>query len=697
MLKTQTQREINYDAIHRALLAGLLGNIGTKSATDSFEYTGARGNKFHIFPGSVLFKRKPQWLMAAEIVETTRTYARTAARIDPAWIERAAEHLVKRAYTEPRWERETANVVADEKVTLYGLPIVPRRKVSYGPIDPKTARSIFIQMALVEGEFDTIAPFFAHNRKLVEEVRALEAKSREREYLVDDQVRLHFYDTRLPRDAYNGHTFEKWRKAAERHNPRLLFMNKRDLLRRSAEEITPDAFPDYLLVAGARVPLEYHLDPGESMDGVTATIPLAALNQMPDEPFEWLVPGLLREKVLELIRTLPKPLRVNFVPAPDFADRAMDRLMPVFREGSLYDAVAVVLGKLSGLAVRTTDLDDSELPAYLLMNFRIIDQHGKTIQTGRNLPEIRRKLGLAARATFAKLPPHPEYHRDNLLRWDFADLPERIEIKRYGVTLGAYPALVDNVTSVSLRLFDSPDEAAVSHRAGVRRLFMLQLGPELRHLWRRIPNIDRMSLQYKLLGTPDDLRSQIVTAAADRAFAADGNIRTQSQFAARAGTAWRTLSEEHNRIADIATAALAEFYELSKSLSQPYPPLLMPSIQDMRQHLARLMPRDFVTAIPRDWLPHLPRLLRGIAIRLTRLTNAGLAKDQQALEQVLPLERAAEERRAKHAREATLDPNLTQYRWMLEEFRVSLFAQELKTSQPVSPKRLTDLWLQVKP
>src|SRR5688572_4931333 len=394
MLKDQTQREIDYAAIHRSLLAGLLGNVGMK--TESFEYLGTRGSKFHVFPGSALFKRKPQWLMAAELVETTKLYARTNAKIDPMWIERAAEHLVKRTYGEPRWERETANVVADEKVTLHGLPIVPRRKVSYGPIDPKASRSIFIQFALVECEFDTIAPFFKHNKALVEEVRALEAKSREREYLVEDQVRYQFYDARLPKDVYNGHTFEKWRKVVERHNPKALFMQKRDLLRRSAEEVTEQAFPDFVLVGGTRVPLEYHLDPGEAMDGVTATIPLAALNQMPDEPFEWLVPGLLREKVLGLIRSLPKSVRVSFVPAPDFAERSMDRMMPSFREGSLYEALAIVLGKLSGLPIRSTDFDDSELPAYLLMNFRIIDQHGKTLQTGRNLPEIRQKLGLAA-------------------------------------------------------------------------------------------------------------------------------------------------------------------------------------------------------------------------------------------------------------------------------------------------------------
>src|SRR5260221_5400127 len=345
MLKDQTNAQIDYPAIHRALLAGLLGNIGQK--TDQFDYTGARGNKFAISPGSTLFKRRPQWLMSAEIVETTKLYARTNARIDPEWIERAAEHLVKRAYSEPRWEAETANVVADEKVSLYGLPIVPRRVVHYRPIDPKVSPTRFIHYALVEGEYRTQAPFFAHNQKLTEEVLALEAKSRNRDYLVEAEARFAFYDKRLPHDVYNGATFERWRKGAERHNPKLLFMTRRDLLKRAADDVTPEAFPDFMLVQGSRLALEYHLDPGDLMDGVTVTIPLAALNQMPQEPFEWLVPGLLREKVLELIRTLPKTLRVNFVPAPDFADRAVEAM--TFGQGSLLDALAIVLGKFSGL------------------------------------------------------------------------------------------------------------------------------------------------------------------------------------------------------------------------------------------------------------------------------------------------------------------------------------------------------------
>jgi ATP-dependent helicase HrpA len=693
MLKDQTNTEIDYAGIHRALLTGLLGNIGQKG--EQHEYTGARGTKFAIFPGSALFKRKPAWLMSAEIVETTKLYARTNARIDPEWIERAAEHLVKRQYSEPRWVAETATVVADEKVTLYGLPIIPKRMVHYGPIDPKISRTLFIHHALVEGEYRTDAPFFAHNKKLVEEVQELEAKRRTRDYLVEAEARFAFYDRKLPHDVFNGHTFERWRKNAERHNPKLLFMSLRDLMKRSADDVTPEAFPDFMLVNGTRLPLEYHLDPGDVMDGVTVTIPLAALNQMPEEPFEWLVPGLLREKVLQLIRSLPKAVRVNYVPAPDYADKAVETLQ--FGQGGLFESLAIVLGKFTGLPVRAEDFDRSELSDFLRMNFRIVDQHAKQIATGRDLAEIRRKLGLAARATFQELPPHPQYHKDGLKRWEFGDLPVRIEMKRHGVTLGAYPAIVDQGDAIGLRLFDSPDAARAAHLAGVRRLFMLQLGPELRHLWRNIRNFDRMAMNYKLLGTTDELRGQLVAVAAERAFTPDANVREQADYQKRGGTAWQRLADQHNKISDLADQALLAYYALAKDLSKPVAPLLDPSVRDMREQLARLMPKNFIQATPAEWLPHLPRFIKGIGVRLNKLMNAGLVKDQQGLAQVQPLERTYRDRLAKHQKEGTVDPALTQYRWMLEEFRISIFAQELKTSVPVSGKRLGELWAAVKP
>ena len=302
-----------------------------------------------------------------------------------------------------------------------------------------------------------------------------------------------------------------------------------------------------------------------------------------------------------------------------------------------------------------------------------------------------------SRATFAELPPHPQFHRDRLKGWDFGDLPERVEIKRHGVTLGAYPAIVDQQDAIGLRLFDSPDAAKAAHLAGVRRLFMLQLGPELRHLWRNVRNLERMSMNYKLLGSTDDLRGQLVAVAAERAFTPDANVRQQWDYQERGGTAWQRLSEQHARISEQADQALLAFYAISKDLAKPFAPLLEPSVRDMRDQVARLMPKNFIVATPGEWLPHLPRFLKGINIRLTRLTNAGLLKDQQGMEIILPLERAYRERAEKHRKEGVSDPALLQYRWMLEELRISTFAQELKTSIPVSVKRLSEQWLLVKP
>jgi ATP-dependent helicase HrpA len=311
---------VRYDAIHRALLTGLLGNIGQKS--DSHEYMGARGTRFNIFPGSSLFSAEPQWVMAAELVETTRLYARTVAKIQPEWIERLGEHLVKRSYTDPHWNPQTAHVVAYERVTLYGLVIIPQRSVHYGPIDPKVSREIFIR-ALVEGEYSTDAPFWRHNQRLIDEIQTLEAKGRQRDVLVPHDVQIDFYNARIPAGIYNGPLFEKWRRQIERHNPKILHMTRRDLMMHSASGITQEQFPDFILIGELRLPLEYHLEVGHPADGVTVTIPLPVLNQLPAERFEWLVPGLLEEKITALIKSLPKNLRGNYVPAPDYAEGAV--------------------------------------------------------------------------------------------------------------------------------------------------------------------------------------------------------------------------------------------------------------------------------------------------------------------------------------------------------------------------------------
>jgi ATP-dependent helicase HrpA len=687
---------LRYDAIHRALLAGLLANIGTK--TDRFEYTGARNTKFNLFPGSGLFNSKPQWVMAAELVETTRLYARTAARIRPEWAERLGEHLVKRTYSDPHWNRQTAHVVAYEKVTLYGLTLVPRRAVHFGPIDPKQARAIFIQSALVDGDYDTTAPYFRHNQKLVDEINTLEAKRRSRDVMVDEKVRFDFYDARIPAGIHNGPAFEKWRRATEPANPRLLYMSRRDLMLHAAAETTADLFPDVISSNGVTVPLSYHFEPGHPADGVTARIPLAALNQVKAERFEWLVPGMLREKVTALIKSLPKPLRVNFVPAPDWAEKACAKLDPA-GGASLYEGLALFLSRGTGVTVRPGDFDRESLLDHLHMNFTVVDDAGRPLASSRDLAGLRRQFGLAAREEFDKAPPaEGQFNRDALTRWDFGDLPESVEVKRHGLTLRGYPALEDRGESVSLRLVDTPEAAAQLTRGGLRRLFMLQTRQELAYIQRNIPGIDAMCLHFASIGSCDELRRQIAAAAADRALYDGAAVypRTREEFAGIAEEAWRRLNRSAQEVAEVARRTLEAYHAVALQLQKPYPPLLRPSIEDMQRDLARLVPRDFLVSVPPAWMVHLPRFMKAIEIRLRKLTNAGLKRDQQAMQTIAPLWKRYEERLERHRMQGTVDPALEQYRWMMEELRVSLYAQELKTSVSVSAKRLDEIWINVK-
>jgi ATP-dependent helicase HrpA len=682
------------DAIHRAVLAGLLGNVGLKG--DSHEYNGARGAKFSIFPGSGLFKSKPKWVVAAELVETTKLYARTVAKVQPEWVERIAEHLVKRTHTEPRWQPERGYVVANEKVTLYGLVLVPQRTVHYGPINPKESREIFIRAALVEGDWRTEAPFFRHNRRLVDEVQALEAKARRRDVMVDQQVIYDFYDKRVPAGLYNVPLFEKWRREAEKPDPKLLFMSRRDLMRHAAEEITAESFPDFLVINNVPLGLEYDLDPGGPMDGVTLVAPLAMLNQLPAVRFDWLVPGLLREKIVELIRTLPKPLRVQFVPVTDTADAAAAALKAGFVP--LVDALAEFLGKRSGVPVPRGAFEPQAIPSYLHLNYRVIDEQRKTLATGRDLNAIRRQLGVAARESFAAMPKS-SYSRENLVRWDFGDLPPSVEVKRDGMTFLGYPALVDRSESASLELLDSAEAARESMRSGVRRLFMTQVRDELRYAERNLPGIEAMALNYATIGGYKDLKSDLLQAIADRAlsFAGDTSaIRAQAEFIRAAEEGWRRLNAATKEVCEIVGQILAEYQPLQRRLTDPFAPMLHPSIRDMKEQLGHLVYKGFIVRIPWEWLRHLPRYVEGISARLKKLSNAGLARDEQGMATVTPLWKQYLSRLEKHRHDGVRDPELMTYRWMMEELRVSVFAQELKTAMPISVQRVERQWEKVR-
>jgi ATP-dependent helicase HrpA len=609
-----------------------------------------------------------------------------------------ADHLVRREYFEPHWQGKPAHVVAYEKVTLYGLVLVAKRLVHYGPIDPVVSRRIFIENALVEMDFKTDAPYMRHNRALIATIESLEAKARKRDILADPEVIAAFFDGRVPAEIYNGPLLDEWRKIAERERSDILFLRRSDVLKREPTEITPQLYPDVIDVNGFKLPLEYRFDTASRADGVTAIIPLAALNQLPSSRFEWLVPGMLRDKLLELIRSLPKQIRTQFIPNADYALEAANAM--TFGSGSLVEAIALYLGNRAGGKIPPRAFDPKALPPHLFMNFRILDEAGKIVAEGRDLDEIRRELRIEVQRTFEKLPPAP-FHRDEVKRWDFGDLPEKIEVKRHGLSLAGFPALVEEGRKVAVRTLDSHENATIATRAGVRRLFMTQLQPELRRIVRTLPSIESISLDYTLIGKPDDGRNDLASAIADRALQLAGfpvDLRTRDEFVALAEKGWRMLGQATTEIDQHVAAILQTYRAIAGPLKETYGVALQPSINDMRQQAARLIYPGFITLTPYEWLQHSPRFVRGIEVRLKKLFNAGLNRDIQQMMTISPFVRQYVERRAKHRTEGIVaDPALETFGWMIEEYLVSLFAQELKTSMPISPQRLAKQWESVLP
>lgn len=676
------------DSIHRALLTGLLGNIATK--TDKHEFTAARNVKISIHPGSGLFKNQPQWIMAAEIVETTRLYARTCARIQPLWIERAGRHLLKHSYSDPRWNEHGHHVNADEKTTLFGLVIVPRRVVNYGPIDPKISRQVFILHALIEGRFKTAAPFFSKNLRLMEEVRGYEAKARRRDLLLDGQQLFSFYDSKVPADVFDGPSFEKWFRHAEQHHRHQLQFSMRDVLVENAPEISPQQFPDFTIVEGNRFALSYKFEPTDPADGVSVAVPLAILNQLPVHAFDWLVPGWLHEKAVALMRTLPREIRTKLVPAPEFAAKALAQLR--FGEGGFLASLADRLGNFAGEVIPPSAFRHDQIPLNLQMNIRVIDEAGKTLAASRDLAELREKLAGVTRDAFKDLPRSP-FNRDNLSRWDFGDLPESVSVRKPGITVLAYPALVEDGQKVHLRLLDSLEAAAKEMRGGMRRLFMQQLSSEFKYLSKNLNGFNQSALYYASIGPADALRQSMLSAIADQGFFAENTniVRKQDEFANRAAAAWKRIPAAADEIADIASQTLSAYHAVAKIIERDKLEAHQLAIKDVREQLAAMLPRDFLLTVPPAWRAHLPRFLRAAEMRLNKMKSWGSAKDGQLMAQVRPLILQYRDRVTRKPATAA-KPEMIQYRWMIEELRVSLFAQELKTSVPVSVQRLEKLW-----
>jgi ATP-dependent helicase HrpA len=684
------EMDASYDQIHRALLAGLLGNIGFKDG-EAESWLGARGIRFHIAPGSALKKLRPKWVMTAELMETAKLYARCVAKIDPDWIEPLARGLTQSHYSDPRWDRKPAQVAAWERVSLYGLTIVPRRRVHYGPIDPVESREIFIREALANMEFDTRAPFFEANRRLIAEIEELEHKARRQDVLVDEHALFAFYDARIAAGIVNGAGFEKWRQQAEQENPRLLFLTRDDLMRHAASGITEAQFPESFDLDGAEVPLKYRFEPGHPLDGVTATVPLALLNQLDPTAAEWLVAGMIREKLTWLVKALPKTFRRVCVPVPEFVTAFLGQAG--IGEGSIKERLAAFIQQRTGLKVSADDWAQEAMPAHLLMNFRVVDDAGRELATGRDWQALKTQLGQAAQLTFRGASPDIE--KSGLRQWDFGDLPEKLDFTRSGRQLTGYPALEDGGDSVAVKLFDTAAVALASHRIGVRRLMRFELKEQMKQLEKGLPGFNQYALLLRNIASPDELREDMLTAIADRAFIGEDDLpRSNAGFMAlkqRARTRLPAVVEGAGRLAQ---AVAAEYQPLLQKLASLPPPQSRLK-KEAEEQLVRLLPKHWFSATPWERLQHLPRYLKAIRMRLDKYSG-NPERDARHAQAVQQLWSRWEERVAAQRKLVGVSQPLADFRWLLEELRVSLFAQELKTPFPVSVKRLEKLWSEIR-
>lgn len=708
-----------YEQVHLSMLAGLLGNIGLKADEDDW-YLGARGIKFWRHPGAHLSKKPGRWIVAAELVDTTRLFGRGIAAIEPQWLPGIAGHLIKTSLAEPHWEKKAAEVIALERATLYGIVIYSNRRVNFGKVDARAAREIFIREALVGGEWDTKLPFLAHNQKQIAKVEELEHKSRRQDVLVDDELIHAFYDQQLPADIVSGASFERWYRQASKAEPKLLFLSRDELMRHEAAGITSNAFPKTIRLGGVDCRADYLHEPGDQRDGLTVTVPIYALNQVSDERCEWLVPGMLEAKVMALVKSLHQKPRARLVPLPDFVAEFVE-LAP-FGQGPLVEALLKAVKERTQLAIQKNDFKLEQLPAHLFMNFRVVDEHGRQLGLGRNLASLKAELGGQARSAFQALaalklptasepaPALPPVAKGGIraeivpakptrpvqdaaaayTAWTFGELPELMEVKKGAQTLIGFPALIDRGAHVEIEVFDEPEVAAARHRLGLRRLVALQLKEPLKYLEKNIPELQKMSVAYMHLGTAEELRDQIIGLAVDRAFLADPLPTDQFAFKARIEEGRSRLNLIAQEVARLTLQILLDYQAAQRKLKDARAPKDVGD--DIAAQLAKLVPKNFVTATPWSQAQHLPRYLKGVNARLDKL-RADPARDAKLMSELKPLEQRYQRRVAEL--KGAHDARLSDFRWQLEELRVSLFAQELRTPQPVSVKRLDKVWSQL--
>lgn len=665
--------------IHLSLLAGLLSHIGMKDP-ETREFVGARNSRFAIFPGSALFRNTPRWVMAAELVETTRLWGRVAARIEPEWVEPLAEHLVKRSYSEPRWSADQGAVLATEKVTLYGLPLVVGRTVNYGRIDRELSREMFIRHALVQGEWQTRHRFFHRNRELIGEVEELEHRVRRRDILVDEQTLFDFYDQRVGAEVVSARHFDTWWKKAKATQPDLLTFDRDLLVNDNATTVSPQDFPDSLQQNGLRLPLSYRFEPGERDDGVTVRVPLAVLNQVGGDGLPWQVPGLRTELVTALIRSLPKPLRRNFVPVPDYAKAVLEQLGSV--EAPPLDAIAHQLQRLTGVAVPRDAWQLDQVPEHLKATFRVVDEDDKTVAEGKDLAAIKQRLRSEVRAALSTVVSGVE--RSGLRDWDFDELPRAIEQSRAGLVVTAYPALVDQGDSVAIRLFDTEPEQRIQMWRGTRRLILLTVPSPVKQIVSRLPNAAKLTLSNNPHNGVPDLLDDCVNCATDALIGAAGGPPWDRATFAKVRDAVRAdLFDTAYEVIINVRDVLAAKQDVDTRLARMTGPTFKPALADMRAQLTALVFRGFATATGATRLPDLVRYLTGIARRLDKLPERP-DRDNDWMYSVQHIHQSYQRLRAQ------LPPTeeLREIRWMIEELRISYFAQTLGTPYPVSEKRI---------
>ena len=700
-----------FEQVHLSLLTGLLGNVGFKTLdADAFgkggepPYVGARGIKFFVWPGSPLLKKAGRWVMAAELVETSRLFARRIATIEPIWLERVGQHLLKKSWSEPHWEKKAGQVMAFEHAALYGMTVYSQRRVHFGPKDPARAREIFIREGLVEGELDTGGrappPFLAHNQRLVREIREMEHKARRLDVLVDDELIFGFYEQLVPADMCTAAQFDKWRAEVEKANAKLLFLSRDELMRHEAAGVTTDLFPKTWSMRGIDMQLAYHFEPDSPRDGVTLTVPLFALNQVEAVRCEWLVPGMLKEKVHLLLKSLPQKLRRHCVPLPEYAAGFVERhrdMLP-HPERPLLDALIADVRAQTNIVCRAEDFKREALPAHLTMNFKVVDDSGRQLAMGRNLAQLRAELGLQAQKTFQTLAAKDALVasglHDEITDWDFGAVPELLEIARDGRTLIGHPALADHGDHCAIEVFDDPAEARAVHREGLRRLFRLQLKEQVKFLEKSLNALQTVQMQASTVpalaaALPgfEALRDDVVAAALDRTCLVEPWPTDNASFVACKNEARGKLTLIAQEIARLATMIVQEAAALPKKLNGLRG--FTATIADVEQQLQRLFRKRFIVEVPPAQLAHYPRYLKAIALRLDKL-KSDPARDQQRMADVAALQ--APWQREMAARKGVADPRLEEFRWLLEELRVSLFAQELRTPIPVSGKRLLKVW-----